>query len=58
MTLYLKEASIENKEEIIKMCEEISQDNKEDNFEGMSNLKMILTDGYEKWLEQMKWISI
>ncbi len=51
MNLYLKEPSIENKEEIIKMCQEISQDNKEDNFEGMSNLKMVLTDGYEKWLE-------
>lgn len=52
MNLYLKEPSLEDKLEIIKMCEEISQDNKDDNFEGMSNLKMVLTDGYEKWLEQ------
>lgn len=52
MNLYLKEPSLENKAEIIIMCEEISQDNKEDNFEGMSNLRMVLTDGYEKWLEQ------
>lgn len=54
MNLFLKEPSLEDKEEIINMCEEFANDNKKDNFEGTSNLEMVLSDGYEKWLEKTK----
>lgn len=52
MEIFLKEPTMDEKEEIIKMCKEIESSNDFDKFEGMGNLGMVLTDSYEKWLEQ------
>lgn len=51
MNLYLKEPTMNEKEEIIAMCQELEMTNAADKFEGTSNLKMVLTNGYEEWLK-------
>lgn len=52
MKLFLKEPTINEKEEIITICHELEATDAVDKFEGMGNLKKALTEGYEKWLEQ------
>ncbi len=50
--MYLKEPSINEKDEIIKMCNELNSCDDIYKFEGMFSLEKVLTIGYEKWLEQ------
>ena len=52
MKLYLKEPTIQDKDEILKMCKEIDELDNEYKFEGTNNLKMALISGYEVWLLQ------
>lgn len=52
MNLYLKEPTIEDKEEVIRMCEEFENSDDEYKFEGGSNIKCVLSDSYEKYLEK------
>lgn len=51
MNLFLKEPTINEKEEVIAMCRELEMTSAEDKYEGASNLKMVLNESYEKWLE-------
>lgn len=60
MKLFLKEPTIEDKIEIVKMCEELRNCNDEYKFEGLSNFKDIVDDNYEEFLnscEQNKHID-
>ena len=52
MNLYLKEPTIKDKEEIIKMCKEFENSDDEYKFEGTSNIKYVLSDSYKKYLER------
>lgn len=52
MNLYLKEPTLEDKEAVIEMCKEFEGSNDEYKFEGTSNIKYILSDSYEKYLEK------
>ncbi len=52
MNLYLKEPTIKDKEEVIKMCKEFENSDDEYKFEGTSNVKYVLSDSYEKYLEK------
>lgn len=51
MNLFLKEPTINEKEEVIAMCKELEMTSAEDKYEGAGNLKMVLNESYEKWLE-------
>lgn len=48
MELFLKEPTITDKEEVVKMCIEIAYSNDEYKFEGAESLNMVLRFGYEK----------
>ena len=52
MNLYLKEPTFEDKEEVIKMCKEFENSDDEYKFEGTSNIKYVLSDSYDKYLEK------
>lgn len=52
MNLYLKEPTLEDKEAVIEMCKEFEGSNDEYKFEGTSNIKYVLSDSYEKYLEK------
>lgn len=52
MILYLKEPTLEDKEQVIKMCNEFESSDDEYKFEGTSNIKYVLNDSYEKYLEK------
>ena len=52
MELFLKEPTITDKEEVVKMCIEIAYSNDEYKFEGAESLNMVLRFGYEKWLQK------
>ena len=52
MKLFLKEPSIEDKEEIVNMCEELRNCDDEYKFEGLSNFKDIVDNNYEEFLEK------
>ena len=54
MKLYLKEPSIEDKEEIVKMCEELRTCDDEYKFEGLSNFKDVVSDNYEEFLKRLE----
>lgn len=54
MNLYLKEIGIEDKEEIIKLCEEISNSNDLIKFEGISNFKQVNKDNYKDFLVELE----
>ena len=47
MNLFLKEPTIKEKEEIIKMCHELNDANDIEKFEGASHLKTVLNNSYE-----------
>lgn len=50
--LYLKEPTLEEKEEVIKMCMEFENSDDEYKFEGTSNIRCVLSNSYEKYLER------
>jgi len=52
MKLYLKEPTLEDKEAVIKMCMEFENSDDKYKFEGTSNIKCVLSDSYEKYLEK------
>lgn len=54
MKLFLKEPTIDEKEEIVKMCEELRTCDDEYKFEGLSNFKNIIFDNYEEFLEEIE----
>ena len=51
MSLFLKEPTIEDKEEVIKMCGELEKCGDEYPFEGASRLQKLLDSSYEDWLK-------
>lgn len=51
MNLFLKELSIEDKNEVLLMCEEFRKENSEDPFEGINNFGRF--DTYENFLEDL-----
>ena len=51
MNLFLKEPTINEKEEVIAMCKELEMTSADDKYEGAGSLSKVLTDSYEKWLE-------
>ena len=55
---YLKEPTLEEKEEIIKMCIEFKEANDKYPFEGISIFKKVLEESYEKFLDEIKNIYI
>ena len=60
MKLFLKEPTLSDKEEIVKMCEELRNCDDEYKFEGLGNFKDIVMDNYEEFLvscEQNKHID-
>lgn len=50
--LCLREPTLEDKEEVIKMCTEFNDSNDLYKFEGTSNMRYVLSDSYEKYLEK------
>lgn len=52
MKLYLKEPTINDKEKVIIMCQEFNNSNDQYKFEGTSNIRYVLEDSYEKYLEK------
>lgn len=50
MKLFLKEPTIDDKDEIIKMCEEFRNSSDEYKFEGLGNFKDVVSDNYEEFL--------
>ncbi len=52
MKLFLKEPTLKDKKEVIKMCIEFENSDDEYKFEGTSNIKYVLIDGYETYLEK------
>lgn len=52
MNLYLKEPTIEDKQEVIKMCKEIKNSDDEFKFDGTSHIRYVLSDSYETYLEK------
>ena len=53
MKLYLKEPTIDEKDEIVKMCEEFRNSDDEIKFEGASIFKDVYEDNYEEWLQKL-----
>ena len=47
--LYLKEPTMKEKEEIIKMCTEFNESNDKYLFEGISNFKKVIEESYEEF---------
>lgn len=52
MNIYLREPKLTDKEEVIKMCLEIENSSDEYKFEGTSNLRKVLEESYESYLEK------
>lgn len=52
MRMYLKEPTLEDKDAVIEMCKEFENSNDEYKFEGTSNIKCVLSDSYEKYLQK------
>jgi predicted acetyltransferase len=52
MKLYLKEPTIKEKEEVIKMCEELKEVENMEKYEGFDKLEVVLKESYERWLEE------
>ena len=48
--LYLKEPTIEDKDNVIQMCKEFDSCNDDYKFEGTSNIRYVLENSYEKYL--------
>ena len=48
--LYLKEPTIEDKDNVIEMCKEFENSNDDYKFEGTSNIRYVLENSYEKYL--------
>lgn len=53
MNLYLREITIDDKIEILKMIEEIKEGDDPEKFEGLSNMKEISFDNYDKFLVEL-----
>lgn len=54
MNLYLKEPTINEMNEIIEMCEEIRSIDKDNVFEGLSNLKNITKENFNDFLVELE----
>ena len=50
MNLFLREPTIEDKEEVIQMCKELNECGDEYPFEGAGRLEKLLNKSYEEWL--------
>ena len=51
MNLFIKEPTLEYKEEVLKMCNELSECKDEYPFEGAGRLDKLLNKSYEEWLK-------
>lgn len=54
MELFLREPSLEDKDEIIKMCEELESCDDEIKFEGLSDLKTVLDSSFEDFINRIE----
>lgn len=54
MNLYLKEPTIQDKDEVINMCNELDTCGDEYPFEGAYKLKYLLDMTYEEWLKKLE----
>ena len=52
MNLFLREPTLEDKDEVIKMCKELETCGDEYPFEGASRLDKLLNTSYEEWLQK------
>lgn len=50
MNLFLREPTLEDKDEVIKMCKELETCGDEYPFEGAGRLDKLLNTSYEEWL--------
>lgn len=50
MNLFLREPTLEDKEEVLKMCKELDECSDEYPFEGAGRLERLLSKSYEEWL--------
>ena len=50
MNLFLREPTLEDKEEVLKMCKELDECGDEYPFEGAGRLEKLLSKPYEEWL--------
>ena len=53
MEIFLKEPSINEKNEIVKMCEELRNCDDEIKFEGASIFKDVVDENYDEWLQKV-----
>ena len=53
MELFLREPTINDKDEVIKMCIELENVDDDVKFEGSKNLKIVLEKSYEDYLEEI-----
>ena len=53
MELFLREPTINDKDEVIKMCIELENTDDDVKFEGSKNLKIVLEKSYEDYLEEI-----